>query len=291
MTGQEKIYQMITDQIIEKLDAGVVPWDKGWTSYGGSMPVNLISNKAYRGINVLLLALQGFENPYWLTFNQAKKIGAKIKKGSQSTTVIFWKWIKKLDKDTGETTGFPMLRYYRVFNADQCEDISHKRIEELRALETDETPEFEPIEEMEKVWLGCKNKPELTHNESRAYYDPSEDRINMPKRKAFKRAEEYYSTLFHELAHGTGHSKRLNRCDWGFFGSEIYSKEELTAELTAAFVMASVGSEVTLDRSVSYIHNWSNALKQDRKMIVQAAARAQKAADYILNIEPEKFDD
>jgi antirestriction protein ArdC len=236
---------------------------------------------------VLLLALQGFENPYWLTFNQAKKIKAKIKKGSHATTVIFWKWIKKKDEESGESHSYAMLRYYRVFNADQCEDIDHKRIRELRELEGEEQEEFEPIECMEKVWAGFMDAPTVNHGEAKAYYVPTDDVINLPKRKAFENAEDYYATLFHEGAHSTGHESRLSRCDWGFFGSETYSKEELTAEMTAAFLMAHCGSQVTLERSAAYIEGWSKKLREDRKMVIQAAARAQKAADYILGIKPE----
>jgi antirestriction protein ArdC len=295
MTGQEKIYQMVTDQILEQLDKGVVPWDRGWNFYKGSTPVNLISNKAYRGINVLLLGLQGFESPYWLTFNQAKKIKARLRKGSKSTTVIFWKWTKgKRENDSGENEEFAyaLLRYYRVFNIDQFEEIDHKRVRELRELqEADETECFDPIDCCEKVWAGCLNKPELREEHDQACYDPKDDYINMPKRAAFKDGPVYYATLFHELAHSTGHEDRLARCDWGWFGSETYSKEELTAELTAAFLMATCGVEGTQMRSAAYLKGWSEKLREDRKMIVQAAARAQKAADYILNLEPLKAEE
>lgn len=296
MTGQEKIYQMVTDQILESLDKGVVPWDRGWNFYQGKRPVNLISNKPYRGVNVLLLGLQGFKSPYWLTFNQARKIKAKLRKGAKSTTVIFWKWTKgkRENSETGENEEFSyaLLRYYRVFNIDQFETISHKRVKELRELqEAGDSETFDSIDCLEKVWSLAPNKPKLREEADEPFYSPKYDYINMPKRSAFKNGPVYYATLFHELAHATGHKDRLARFNGGFLGSETYTKEELTAELTAAFIMATCGVEGTQERSAAYIKDWSEKLREDRKMIVQAAARAQKAADYILNVESPKGPD
>lgn len=286
--GQEKIYEMVTDRIMTKLEAGVVPWHKPWA--GGDMPVNLVSKKQYRGVNVWLLSCMGFSSPYFVSYKQAQELGGTVKKGEKGCPVVFWKWLEKKDPDAREgeistkDRKIPLLRYYTVFNTDQCEGIDHAKIP------TSDLPvrEIEPIEECELMVAGMPKRPEITHTEQRAYYRPSTDTVNMPAQETFEGDEEYYSTLFHELTHSTGHESRLNRRGSDTprnFGDREYSKEELVAEMGAAYLCGVAGIEnKTIDNSAAYIASWMKALRDDKKMVVQAAGQAQKAADFILDV-------
>jgi antirestriction protein ArdC len=269
------VYSIITEKIIEHLESGTVPWAKPWA--GGESPRNLASGKEYRGINPFLLSSLGYASPHWLTFKQAKERGGNVKKGEKGTIVVFWKLNKYDDDLTGETKKVPILRYYRVFNAEQCEGIN--------APELTTRPDFQPIEEAERIIEAMQNKPVVQFKEPKAYYQPSEDLVNMPRKELFNGPEEMYSTMFHELAHSTGHKKRLDRKAFNkaAFGSETYSKEELVAELASAFVCNVSGIEKTIQNQAAYISGWLKVLKGDKKMIVLAAAQAQKAADFILN--------
>lgn len=279
-----KVYQIITDQIIKRLEQGVIPWHKPWI--GVDCPANLISKKEYKGINVFLLAVQNYSSPYWLTFNQCKQLGGMVKKGAKSTMIVFWKLNKgyEIDKETGEKRSkmIPILRYYRVFNVEQCENINPDKIPEVN-----QNPDFEPLEVCEAVIDNMPNRPDIKHEESRAYYHPRFDFVNMPKRESFDTEAFYYSVLFHELGHSTGHKSRLDRpgiTGGTYFGSCDYSKEELVAEMTAAFLCGHCQIEQqTIDNSAAYIKSWLKSLKNDPKMVVQAAAQAQKASDYILD--------
>jgi len=273
-----KVYEIITEKIIERLNAGEVPWHKPWT--GAGMPKNLVSKKEYRGINAFLLACQGYTSPYWLTFKQCKALGGSVQKGAKSTVIVFWKQVQITDKETEEQKTIPMLRYYRVFNADQCTGLGEK------VPVAKVNPDFQPITECENIVNGMQNKPAITHQDPRAYYRPSTDTVNMPNKKTFVKPEFYYSVLFHELGHSTGHKDRLGRKDFSEvnFGSQTYSKEELVAEMTAAFCCGHAGIEnKTLENSTAYIQGWARKFKDNVKMVVLAAAGAQKAADYILN--------
>jgi antirestriction protein ArdC len=177
-----------------------------------------------------------------------------------------------------DTDYIPMLRYYRVFNLDQVTGIAKATAGEL--------PEFEPIAEAETVATKYQTQVEVTHGGTRAYYQPSTDSINMPERQTFDGAAEYYSTLFHEFTHSTGHKSRLNRpgiTETHYFGDEIYSKEELVAEMGAAMLCGVVGIEnKTIKNSASYIQSWLSKLRDDKKLVVHAAAAAQKASDFVL---------
>ena len=281
----QKVYEIITERIMEKLEKGEIPWHKPWTA--ADWPKNLVSKKEYRGINVFLLGCQKYSNPYWVSFKQAGELGGSIKAGEKSTMVVFWKQFSVKDKDSEGTEGkekqIPLLRYYRVFNVDQCEGLEGK------VPEIENKREFQPLEICEKILEGMPNKPEIKFQEPRAYYTPIEDFVNMPKPETFDSEEFYYSVLFHELGHSTGHEKRLGRKkmgEWTNFGSEKYSKEELVAEMTAAFLCGKSGIEnQTIDNSASYIQSWLKVLKNDPKMVVLAAAQAQRAADYIQDIK------
>ena len=294
--ANEKVFQMISEQMIAKIEEAIAlqetgqnsiaPWHRPWFQAG--IPQNLVSKKAYRGMNVFLLAMLGYASPYFLTFNQARKLGGSVKKGEKSYIVTFWKWVE-MDKDQDgkkldTKKKIPFLRYYRVFNVEQCEGLEGK-IPEIP------TRVFNPIEEGDAIIKNMPNAPKIEHGESRAFYRPSTDMVNMPKHELFEGDEEYYSVIFHELSHSTGHTSRLNRkevMDHNSFGNHSYSREELVAEMAAVFLCNMIGCKTTFDNSLAYLKNWLTALKDDTKMLVVAAGRAQKAADYILNENEKK---
>ena len=251
-------YQVVTDRIIELMEQGTVPWRKPWT--GGGEASNLISKRPYRGVNHFMLNISGYACPYWATFNQIKKKGGKVKKGEKSTPVVFWKWYEREDPKSGEITEKPVLRYYRVFNLEQTEGI------ELPKEDKPEEKPFSPIERCESLMAGIANPPQIQHKQQSAWYRPGKDLINLPKPESFESPEEYYSTLFHELAHSTGHESRLNRStltDMAPFGSSNYSKEELVAEMTAAMLCGVTGiTQETIENSAAYLRGWLKKLRK-----------------------------
>lgn len=273
------VYEIITNEILDRLEKGEVPWHKPWT---GGIAMNLVSKKAYRGINVFLLGPCKYSSPYWVSFKQCEELGGHVRKGEKSHIVVFWKQIKITEED--EEKNIPLLRYYRVFNTDQCDGL---KIPEFEANQN-----FQPIAVCEEVVNGMQNKPAIKFEEPRAYYHPLGDFVNMPNKETFEKEAFFYSVLFHELGHSTGHESRLHRKsqgEWSAFGSEKYSKEELCAEMTAAFLCGHCKIEnQTIDNSAAYIQSWLGKLRNDPKMVVLAAAQAQKAADYILNINHGK---
>jgi antirestriction protein ArdC len=242
------------------------------------MPCNLLSQKPYRGLNVFLLASQGFASRYWLTFNQANKLGGRIKRGEHSSLVTFWHiGDERLDAE-GKTTRPFLLRYYRVFNLCQTEGIAEK-------LGLGEAPRpVASIEQCEAIVAAMPNAPRMEQSNA-AWYRPSTDTVGMPARGLFSSTEEYYSTLFHELTHSTGHASRIGREGieiLNTFGSESYSREELIAEMGAAMLCGVTGiAPATLQNSAAYLKTWIERLKSDSRLLISAASAAQKAADYI----------
>lgn len=279
-------YQVITDRIIGLLEKGVVPWQKPWQG-GEQMPRNLVSGHEYRGVNVFLLHAMMYQSPFWLTFRQAKELGGYIKKGEHASPVVFW---KRLQVDApSEPDGkkiVPFLRYYSVFNLAQGENIPADRIPALHGNQREHCP----IQAAESIVAAMPKKPEIKHGGGRAFYSPGLDYVTMPLPETFRSGQDYYSVLFHELTHATGHASRLNRKgvgtadgEWSALGSAPYAREELVAEMGAAFLSGQAGIvERTLDNSAAYIQSWLARLKDDNRLIVQAAAQAQKAADFIL---------
>lgn len=275
-----KIYQIITDKIIRAMEKGVIPWKKPWGFSGHGMPKNLESKKEYTGFNPILLNLtaldSGYKSDYWVTYKQAQRLGGQVKKGEKSTQVIFWKMLKTEDPETGKEKEIPCLRYYSVFNTEQCEGL--KTPEKPKRKKT----KVQKIRACEKIVKAFKDCPPVKHEGSKACYWPIADLVQMPNREAFIGSEEYYSTLFHELGHATGHASRLNRDLGGNFGTHKYSKEELVAEFTASFLCGVAGIlPKTEENSAAYIKSWLAKFKEDNRVLIQAAAKAQKAADYI----------
>jgi antirestriction protein ArdC len=269
-------YDVVTESIIKQLESGVAPWRKPWRT---EMPANLVSKKEYRGINIFLLACQGYGSRYWLTYRQAQALGGSVRKGEHGSRVVFWKIheYRKENSETGEAENHKaiLLRYYSVFNLEQCEGI--KSPEPVRVIN--------PIGQCESIVRSMPNPPGFAQD-SQACYRPSIDTVGMPAISAFNTVEEYYSTLFHELTHSTGHPSRVARegiMNHNPFGSEDYSKEELVAEMGAAMLCGVAGIEShTLENSVAYLQCWIKKLKSDSRLIVSAASQAQKAADFIL---------
>lgn len=281
-----KTYEIVTEAIIKQLECGVAPWRKPWRT---EMPANLVSKKDYRGINIFLLASLGYGSRYWVTYRQVQALGGSVRKGERGSKVVFWKidQYQKENKETGETEhrNSMLLRYYAVFNLEQCEGIQSPEPTRIIA----------PLEQCEAIVSSMPNPPSF-EQDSRAFYRPSTDTVGMPARSAFDSAEEYYSTFFHELTHSTGHPSRSGReriMEHDPFGSEDYSKEELVAEMGAAMLCGVAGIDSrTLNNSASYLQSWINRLRSDSRLIVSAASQAQKAADYILgNGAAESADD
>ena len=275
------VYQIVTDRIIRLLESGTVPWHQPWKG-GNHWPQNFVSRKVYRGINLFLLNAVGYPSPFWLTFKQVQTLGGRIRIEEHAFPVVFWKIFK--EEGDSEDKRIPFLRYYSVFNVAQCEGLN---VPVIPTVETD--PTFQPIEKCEQMVAAMPKRPDIHHNGARASYSPSLDAISMPEARLFESSEGYYSTLFHELTHATGHVSRLNRkeiTDSIRFGSDPYSREELVAEMGSAFLCGHCEIEnKTIDQSTSYIQHWLARLKEDRKLVVHAAAQAQKACDFILNVE------
>jgi antirestriction protein ArdC len=277
------VYDIINTRIMELLAQGTVPWRKTWNTVS-NMPKNLVSKKEYRGVNIFLLACMPYSSPYWMTYKQISDKGGHVLKGEKSTPVIFWKWLDRKDTDDPERAvgsgRVPLLRYYNVFNIEQTEGITYPELVSVN------NQEFTPIERAEQIIANMPYKPTIHHGGNKAAYSPVLDYVKLPEPSSFQSPEEYYSTSFHELTHSTGHASRLGRkgvLEPSYFGSHEYSKEELVAEMGAAFLcgMSRIENK-TIDNSAAYIQGWLRELKNDKTLLIHAAALAQKAADYIL---------
>ena len=272
------IYKEITDRIMAQMENGVIPWQKPWMASGQA--ISRTTGKPYSLLNQMLLGRPG----EYLTFNQCQQEGGKVRKGEKAQMVVFWKWLEQKDEETGEVKEVPFLRYYSVFHIDQCEGIKPKHTTE--AAFPDGAEAIEAAQEIIYDYLS-REKVRLTHQEGdRAFYRPATDEVVLPIRKQFISTAEYYSTVFHELCHSTGHPHRLNRIDKpSFFGSEEYSKEEMVAEIGAAALVHHTGIETdqSIRNNTAYIQNWLKVLKDDKRFIVSAAGKAEKAVNLILN--------
>ena len=275
-----QVYEVITERITAMLEAGVAPWNRPWRG-AANQPKNLMSGKEYRGINVFLLGCTGYTSPYFLTFNQANRVGAHVRKGERGYPVIFWKFGEREVQDAGETVtrSSVLCRYYTVFNVTQVDglDVPQGMLEPVAPSD--------PIAECEQLLAGYAGRPEVRHGSDGAWYSPRFDVVSMPERELFISPEAYYSTLFHELAHSTGHKSRLDRAtlvDAGRFGDVNYSKEELVAEMSSAYLCGIAGIEnKTIDESASYLKGWLSRLRNDPKLLISAASQAQRAVDFM----------
>jgi len=278
------VYQKVTDRILEMMSQGIIPWNKPW--HGGlDGAISYTTGKPYSLLNQLLLGREG----EYLTFKQVEAAKGKVKKGAKSQMVVFFKQIayKEYEKnDKGEmeevTKTVPVLRYYNVFHIEDCEGIQSKLPEKPVCT-------LSPIESAEKIVNTYYEREACTlhiQKSDRAFYAPALDSVTVPLLEQFDSEAEYYSTLFHETTHSTGHKSRLNRQEIqeGFFGNDPYAKEELVAELGAAFLChtAGIDCEKATKNSAAYIQSWSKRFKEDKRLIVSAASRAEKAVRFIL---------
>ncbi len=290
-TPKPNLYQIVTDRIIASLKAGIIPWEQPWKSpryTGGPFPRNFRTGRPYRGINIMLLWSSDYASPFWLTFNQAKELDGTVRKGEKGTQIVFFKQLrtrKATEEQTSEEEDRRppfVLTYHTVFNVEQCEGLTVPQIEMPSAPNA-----VEQNEACEAIVTGWENRPALhltNESERRAYYRPSTDSVHMPVRQRFVDTAHYYSTLFHELVHSTGSERRLNRTFGAHFGDELYSKEELVAEMGAAFLcaLAGIANEHTDRNTTAYLQSWIAKLEEDNRLIVHAAANAQRAVDSII---------
>ncbi len=276
------LYELVTSKILDALKEGVIPWKKPW-HIERNVPISLTTGKPYRGVNNLLLGLAPFSDHRWLTLRQINELGGSLRKGERSTLVVFWKFPERNSEEDNERRPAPILRYYKVFNAEQTEGLNLPELPKPKGT----TPK-ERSEKAELLIQCMPDPPEIREEGSSAWYKPSLDLIQVPKIEHFASSDAFYTTLFHELGHSTGHSSRLNRSGVTaqvHFGSGEYSREELVAELTAAFCAAEIGLDNSfIADSASYIQSWLSVLRNDPKAVVIAAAQAQKAMDYIKGV-------
>lgn len=281
------LHQQITENILAQLEKGAVPWVRPWKRGVGSedtppigLPTNEVSAKAYTGINILLLWAGQTEGGYgssrWLTFRQAKERGGHVRKGERGQFVIFTKWHNKvtLEDENGQesTKTVPLLRAYTVFNTEQCEGLKPRP-----------EPKPKPVAEMEAnaQEIIAATGARVLNGGDVACYETRSDRIRMPPPEAFPEPLDYTRTLVHELAHWTGHESRLARKFGQRFGDDAYAREELVAEMGAAFTCADLGIEPCL-RHADYLASWLQVLKADSRAILRAASAASKAAAFLL---------
>ncbi len=278
MKPHRDLYQEVTDRMIAALEAGTRPWQRDWLAAGEPLRS---TGQAYRGINFIMLSLaaqaEGFTHPTWLTFKQAQELGGNVRKGQRGTPIVFF---KKLEVEAGEgeeARSIPMLRGYTVFNVEQCDGLAERfpapAIDDLPAKARDERAE---------AALRATGAT-IIEQGGQAFYSPAQDHIQLPLFAAFMSTGGYLATLAHELVHWTGAKHRLAREMSGGFGSPVYAREELVAEMGAAFICARLGiAGDHFDNHAAYIDNWLQVLRTDKKAVFKAAAAAQSAADYIL---------
>lgn len=289
------VYTIVTDRIIQLLEQGICPWR---SPYRYGLPRNIVSKQCYNGINSILLAGMGmyrqYKSHYWLTYNQAGNFGGKVRKGEHGCPIIYF---NMRDYDTGaqDENGdpvidkVPFIRYYTVFNLDQCENIDLDK--------AGVNVSNDAIVDAEQVIANMPNRPKMVStNQSVAFYRRSDDTLNLPDINNFVSSDAYYSTAFHELVHSTGHESRLDRKSLRDLMSmeerdRAYSKEELIAELGSSMLSAhcNILDEHILENNAAYCASWIKHLKEkdNKKLLVQAGAAAQKAINYILNIQSE----
>ena len=295
--GRATVYEQVTRKITELLEQGVVPWQKPWQAHVGP-PRNGVSGRYYRGFNVFMLSFAGYDSPWWFTPRQVNDLDGHIVKGERVSWVSFFKpWLPKSehgeaiedvagDGEVSRRRPAIIVRAYRVVNLDQCTGPGIDRFREKHPVERPGRNDNDPIAGCEAIVAGMPSPPAIRHGGNRACYWPGIDQISMPKRETFVSSEAYYSTVFHELTHSTGHPDRLNRktlVAGAPFRSPVYTREELCAEMGAAFLCATAGiQDPTIENSASYLQGWLKYLSSDPKALLVAGAQAQKAADYVL---------
>lgn len=276
-------YELITDLIIKKLEEGIIPWRSPFRGHRMAN-ANWLTKKPYHGINALMTSMMGKRSPYWLTFNQIKQTkDAKLPKGSRGVPILFAKYVEYVDDDNNTKTKSIYKRSY-VFNLQDVQGIDCPVMEKNENMEM---LDFNPIEECELLLEKIKpNLCPIRHiDDFRAFYSPLEDSISIANVDMFQENEDYYSTLFHEIIHSTGHESRMKRDLSGGKKSQKYAKEELIAEIGASFLCAEAGIiQSTLVDSASYIQSWLKQLRNDNHIVIQASSQAQKAVTFLNDV-------
>jgi len=284
------LYQEITDKIIAELEADRVPWVQPWGSAVAkaslAMPKNAATQRQYSGINVLILwdavIEHGFSTQNWLTFRQALQLGGNVRKGERGTTTVYADRFvpdeerERAERDGDEPSAIPFLKRFTVFNTDQCERLPAE-------LTSAPAPVPDGLILPHAEALIAATRADFRIGDDRVFYSPAHDFIQVPRPEAYFEPINWHRTALHELGHWTGHPSRLGRDLSGHFGSPLYAKEELVAEMTSAFVCASLGIVPTV-RHTDYIGSWLEVLRKDNRAIVRAASSASKAADYLLAV-------
>lgn len=300
-----KVSEIVTERILEQLENGVVPWHKSWRV--DSRPVNWENRRPYNGVNLLLL-----EPGEYLTFKQISKLGARLKKGAKGHIVVFWK-VDKVDTVKQETRDIPeneetvevveeeqqentktvyLLRYYYVFNVNDVEGLPARK---KGKKEITPVPYDERVRKALKIVTDWNTICPIKHGNYEPCYSPANDTIYMPPFSSFtgnSRVEEYFSTVFHEIVHSTGHKTRLDRHRHSRFGDWHYAQEELVAEIGSAFLLSMYGLDMpeTFKNNVAYISYWLEQLRNDKTLIIKASGKAERAVEYILERVGEKQD-
>lgn len=291
---RKELYGKVAERLIEMMRQGVAPWSKPWavtTSRDPFAPHNPITGTRYKGFNRLHLGIvmmeRGWDDPRFMTYNNAKAEGGQVREGSKGTQIIFNSPVEEVDKKTKEKTGrkFWVTKVHTVFNVAQIDGL------DLEPIAPSDRPDFDEHEEAQDIadgWLAAE-KIGLTHGGDRACYSPLFDTITMPEGSDFTTREHYYQTLFHEIIHSSGHEKRLKRIESTTFGSDEYAKEELVAEIGAAMLYATAGLDLDLTQhSAAYLKAWADRLEDDPGLLVTAANAAERAAEYVLERVPVK---
>ena len=309
--SRQQIEEAVADRIIELLDQGKLPpWEKDWQDSPYGFPVNTVSMKPYRGVNrwmtLLTQNIMGYTDPRWLTYRQAEALGGHVRKGENSTTVVFWKRVtSRRDQEEGREpdqgsspndsaglggekapTTYPMLRAYHVFNVEQTEECRLKPLPELNLSDHD------PVELAGAIIAGMPDPPGFetypTSNQA-PHYTPRVDVVRVPEMGRYRSVEGYYNTVFHELLHATGHPKRLHRFELDANAHDLhaYGREELIAGMGSAMLSAHAGTgAAVLERDAAYIRSWRDTIQADKPMVIRAATLAQRATDLILGEPP-----
>jgi len=297
-TGRNRpsLYQEITDKIIAELEAGRVPWVQPWGTVAAkaslTMPKNAATQRQYSAINVLILwdavIEHGFSTQNWLTFRQTLRLGGNVREGEHGTTVVYADRFvpdeerERAERDGDEPNAIPFLKRFTVFNTDQCEHLPAELTSAMAPL-----PDGLILRHAEA--LIAATGADFRIGGDRAFYSPVHDFTQVPRPEVYFEPINWHRTALHELGHWTGHPSRLGRDLSGHFGSALYAKEELVAEMTSAFVCASLGIVPTVRRA-DYIGAWLEVLREDNRAIVRAASAASKAADYLLAFRPDTND-
>lgn len=262
-----KVAEIINERLVKSIEKGTAPWVRPWR-ISGVRNQNLKTKHEYTGINAMITAVSGFASPYWLTFNQVKEINGKVRTGEHGTQVVFWSFLdSKTEKmKDGRPKQISFMRYYTIFNASQIEGIESR---------VPEAPPFIP-KPPSVIDSYTRSGPKVSHGGDKAFYSVSGDHVGIPAMNMFGGESQYWQTLFHELAHSTRHSSRLDR-------NLGYAKEELVAEIAACYMMNECGMEPDIEESASYLDYWMRQLREDPMLFISASSKADAACRLMLN--------